>query len=208
MSPWQCKKHYGDSFSSHGTLCAGSPPDTSRLRGDGCPGGTGGGLVCQDGGGRWVLTGLVAGGYGCGGGASSPALYTRVNRFRGWVEEAVDAHLAARRSGVVTASAASTPGDLADATVAPSAHARARSHDDVIHGKDDSKLLKHAHGPGLPKHPRRRHHAADEGGVDTESEAGKPKHMHAHAQYPDRRGNAKSSAHPRLHAEPRTDNQL
>ncbi|KAJ3607393.1 hypothetical protein NHX12_024444 [Muraenolepis orangiensis] len=90
MSPWQCKKRYGDSFSSHGTLCAGSPPDTGRLHGDECPGNSGGGLVCQEEGGRWVLTGLIAGGYGCGGGgALSPGLYTRVSRFRGWVEEVV-----------------------------------------------------------------------------------------------------------------------
>uniref|UniRef100_A0A8C3AU80 Neurotrypsin n=1 Tax=Cyclopterus lumpus TaxID=8103 RepID=A0A8C3AU80_CYCLU len=81
MSSWQCKKRYGDSFSSHGTLCAGSPPDTSLLHDDSCQGNSGGGLVCQAETGRWVLTGVVAGGYGCAG-PSSPALYTRVSRFR------------------------------------------------------------------------------------------------------------------------------
>uniref|UniRef100_A0A673AQN5 Neurotrypsin n=1 Tax=Sphaeramia orbicularis TaxID=375764 RepID=A0A673AQN5_9TELE len=81
MLPWQCKKHYGDSFSSHGTLCAGSPPDTSRLHSDDCQGNSGAGLVCQGDAGRWVLTGVVAGGYGCTDPAS-PALYIRVNRFR------------------------------------------------------------------------------------------------------------------------------
>lgn len=90
MSPWQCKKHYGDSFSSHGTLCAGSPPDTSLLHGDSCQGNSGGGLVCQRETGRWVLTGVVAGGYGCAD-PSSPALYTRVSRFRSWIDEVIDA---------------------------------------------------------------------------------------------------------------------
>ncbi|CAL8303186.1 unnamed protein product [Lota lota] len=197
MSSWQCKKHYGDSFSSHGTLCAGSPPDTSRLRGDGCPGNTGGGLVCQGEGGHWVLTGLVAGGYGCGGGASSPALYTRVNRFRGWVEEVVNAPLAAHRPGTATA-IAHVPEDRADAPEV----AHTRSHDDIVHAKDDLKLLKHAHSLGQPKRSHRQN--ADD--VATESEADKPKHMHAHVQYADRRGNTKS-AHTR-NAEPRTDNQL
>ncbi|XP_029312162.1 neurotrypsin-like [Cottoperca gobio] len=89
MSPWQCKKHYGDSFSSHGTLCAGSPPDTSLLHDDSCQGNSGGGLVCQGQTGRWVLTGVVAGGYGCSD-PSSPALYTRVSRFRSWIEEVID----------------------------------------------------------------------------------------------------------------------
>lgn len=86
MSSWQCKKRYGDSFSSHGTLCAGSPPDTSLLHGDSCQGNSGGGLVCQGEMGRWVLTGVVAGGYGCSN-PSSPSLYTRVSRFRSWIEE-------------------------------------------------------------------------------------------------------------------------
>uniref|UniRef100_A0A8D2ZWF0 Neurotrypsin n=1 Tax=Scophthalmus maximus TaxID=52904 RepID=A0A8D2ZWF0_SCOMX len=76
-----CKKRYGDSFSSHGTLCAGSPPDTSLLHGNSCQGNSGGGLLCQGETGRWVLTGLVAGGYSCAD-PSSPALYTRVSRFR------------------------------------------------------------------------------------------------------------------------------
>ncbi|KAG7228102.1 hypothetical protein INR49_005725 [Caranx melampygus] len=86
MSSWQCKKRYGDSFSSHGTLCAGSPPDTSLLHGDSCQGNSGGGLVCQKESGRWVLMGVVAGGYSCSD-PSSPALYTRVSRFRSWIDE-------------------------------------------------------------------------------------------------------------------------
>lgn len=90
MSSWQCKKRYGNSFSSHGTLCAGSPPDTSLLHDDSCQGNSGGGLVCQTETGRWVLTGVVAGGYGCAD-PSSPALYTRVSRFRSWIDEVTDA---------------------------------------------------------------------------------------------------------------------
>uniref|UniRef100_A0A3P8W122 Neurotrypsin n=1 Tax=Cynoglossus semilaevis TaxID=244447 RepID=A0A3P8W122_CYNSE len=86
MSSWQCKKRYGDSFSSHGTLCAGSPPDTSLLHSSSCQGNTGGGLVCQDDEGRWFLSGVVAGGFSCAD-PSSPALYTRVSRFRRWIDE-------------------------------------------------------------------------------------------------------------------------
>lgn len=36
--------------------------------------------------GQWVLTGVVAGGYGCSD-PSSPALYARVGRFKSWVDE-------------------------------------------------------------------------------------------------------------------------
>uniref|UniRef100_A0A3Q0QPQ0 Neurotrypsin n=1 Tax=Amphilophus citrinellus TaxID=61819 RepID=A0A3Q0QPQ0_AMPCI len=82
-------KRYGNSFSSHGTLCAGSPPDTSLLRDDSCQGNSGGGLVCQTETGRWVLSGVVAGGYGCADPAS-PALYTRVSRFRSWIDEVIN----------------------------------------------------------------------------------------------------------------------
>ncbi|XP_061913153.1 neurotrypsin-like [Entelurus aequoreus] len=89
MSSWQCKKRHGDSFSSHATLCAGSPPDTSLLHGDGCRGNSGGGLLCQGELGRWVLEGVVAGGYDCAD-PSSPALYTRVGRLRGWIDEVTD----------------------------------------------------------------------------------------------------------------------
>lgn len=42
--------------------------------------------MCQGDMGRWVLTGVVAGGYGCSD-PSSPSLYTRVSRFRSWIEE-------------------------------------------------------------------------------------------------------------------------
>ncbi|XP_028332364.1 neurotrypsin [Gouania willdenowi] len=91
MSSWRCKKRYGDAFSSHGSLCAGSPPDTGRLHGDGCQGNSGGGLVCQEETGRWVLAGVVAGGNSCED-PSSPALYTRVSRFRSWIDEATDGY--------------------------------------------------------------------------------------------------------------------
>uniref|UniRef100_A0A3Q2ZBS5 Si:ch73-127m5.1 n=1 Tax=Hippocampus comes TaxID=109280 RepID=A0A3Q2ZBS5_HIPCM len=88
MSSWQCKKRHGDSFSSHGTVCAGSPPDTSPVHGsgEGCSGNSGGGLLCHAEAGRWVLAGVVAGRYGCAD-PSSPALYTRVSRFRSWIND-------------------------------------------------------------------------------------------------------------------------
>lgn len=44
--------------------------------------------MCQDKTGRWFLTGVVAGGNGCAD-PSSPALYTRVSRFRNWIDEVI-----------------------------------------------------------------------------------------------------------------------
>lgn len=126
MSSWQCKKRYGDSFSSHGTLCAGSPPDTSLLHDDSCQGNSGGGLVCQEETGRWVLTGVVAGGYGCGD-PSSPSLYTRVSRFRSWIDEVTDARAEEPRTH------SNTQEDL--------------THKDLTHTREEheDKYL-HAHG--------------------------------------------------------------
>ncbi|XP_075889636.1 neurotrypsin isoform X1 [Nelusetta ayraudi] len=103
MSSWQCKKRFGDSFSSHGTLCAGSAPDGAAPGGDSCQGTTGAGLLCQEEAGRWVLAGVLAGGHGCGD-PSSATLYTRVGRFRAWIDEVVGAggpggHAGARRDG-------------------------------------------------------------------------------------------------------------
>ncbi|XP_014858534.1 PREDICTED: neurotrypsin-like [Poecilia mexicana] len=130
MSSWQCKKRFGNSFSSHGTLCAGSPPDTSLLHGDGCQGNSGGGLLCQEESGRWVVAGVVAGGYGCSD-PSSPALYTRVSRFRSWIDEVINTH-----------------GRLEE-TRAPAATRNKPMHtdDDISHDEhfDTHQELKHKH---------------------------------------------------------------
>ncbi|XP_041829787.1 neurotrypsin-like isoform X2 [Melanotaenia boesemani] len=130
MSSWQCKKRYGNSFSTHGTLCAGSPPDTSLLHGDGCQGNSGGGLVCQEETGRWVLTGVVAGGYDCAD-PSSPALYTRVSRFMSWISEVVD-----------------TQGRPAEA------HAHTKTQNDLTHADSDLTHTQeeHAHTEGKDEH--------------------------------------------------------
>jgi len=45
--------------------------------------------LCQEETGRWILTGVVAGGYGCAD-PSSPVLYTRVSRLRSWIDEFID----------------------------------------------------------------------------------------------------------------------
>uniref|UniRef100_A0A8C6UST9 Si:ch73-127m5.1 n=1 Tax=Neogobius melanostomus TaxID=47308 RepID=A0A8C6UST9_9GOBI len=89
MSSWQCKKQFGDHFSSHDAICAGSPPNTTRVHGEGCDSSSGGGLVCLDDSGHWVLAGVVAGGSGCNE-PSSPATYTRVGRFRSWIDEVIN----------------------------------------------------------------------------------------------------------------------
>ncbi|XP_076155016.1 neurotrypsin [Alosa pseudoharengus] len=81
---WQCKKRYGDRYTSHSMLCAGTLSD--RHRADSCQGDSGGPLVCQTDGDRWVLTGVISWGHGCGD-PSSPGVYARVSRFLPWIEE-------------------------------------------------------------------------------------------------------------------------
>ncbi|KAK7913411.1 hypothetical protein WMY93_013622 [Mugilogobius chulae] len=90
MSSWQCKKQHGDSFYSHDSICAGSPPNTTRAHGEGCDSSSGGGLVCLNDSGRWVLSGVVVGGNGCRE-PSSPSIYTRVGRFRNWIDDVTGA---------------------------------------------------------------------------------------------------------------------
>lgn len=128
MSLWQCKKRFGNSFSSHGTVCAGSPPDTSLLHGDGCQGNSGGGLLCQEESGQWVVAGVVAGGYGCSD-PSSPALYTRVSRFRSWIDEVMDTHSRQEETHATTA----TP------------NGPTRIDDDISHDKHQELQHKHTH---------------------------------------------------------------
>lgn len=138
MSPWQCKKRYGNSYSSHATLCAGSPPDTSLLRDDGCRGNSGGGLLCQEESGRWVLAGVVAGGDGCGP-PSSPSLFTRVGRFRGWMDEVMDP-----RGGEGTHTRAHADAPHEDVTHTRAEHTRAEGSHNDLHPRGE---LTHTHGP-------------------------------------------------------------
>lgn len=132
MSSWQCKKHYGDSYSSHGTLCAGSPPDTSPLYGDSCQGNTGGGLVCQGEADRWVLAGVVAGGYACAD-PSSPALYTRVSRFRNWIDEVINTHSDRLNTHVRKEQ---TRAEEPNTHIQEEDHAHTHTHDDLTHVND------------------------------------------------------------------------
>lgn len=98
MSSWQCKKQFGEHFSSHDAICAGSPPNTTRVHGEGCDSSSGGGLVCLEDSGRWLLAGVVAGGNGCNE-PSSPSLYMRVGRFRSWIDEVIDSHTQEEEGG-------------------------------------------------------------------------------------------------------------
>ncbi|KAF0025624.1 hypothetical protein F2P81_022505 [Scophthalmus maximus] len=157
MSSWQCKKRYGDSFSSHGTLCAGSPPDTSLLHGNSCQGNSGGGLLCQGETGRWVLTGLVAGGYSCAD-PSSPALYTRVSRFRSWIDEVVGVREEPQAH-------TQTRGDLTHNDLT---HAR----EERAHGEGKDEYF-HTHGKVKPAHDQQQ-----------TNEIGEIKQKHAHAHHP------------------------
>lgn len=155
MSSWQCKKRYGDSFSSHGTLCAGSPPDTSLLHGDSCQGNSGGGLVCQEETGRWVLTGVVAGGYGCSD-PSSPALYTRVSRFRSWVDEVINTR--------------AHPGEPQTHTQTP----EALTHNDLTHAHEE-----HTHNDKYFQVPGKLKDTLDQPQTNEINEL-KQKHTHQH----------------------------
>uniref|UniRef100_A0A3B4XTP9 Neurotrypsin n=1 Tax=Seriola lalandi dorsalis TaxID=1841481 RepID=A0A3B4XTP9_SERLL len=171
MSSWQCKKRYGDSFSSHGTLCAGSPPDTSLLHGDSCQGNAGGGLVCQKETGRWVLTGVVAGSYSCSD-PSSPALYTRVSRFRSWIDEVINVQVRPEEPHTHT----QTQEDL--------------THNDLTHTHSEGKD-KYFHTHGKLKHTH------DQPQTNEISEI-KLKHTHTHHSHTDQHVNTHTKS-PQTH---------
>lgn len=86
LPSWKCKKQYGVRFTSR-MLCAGSLSEHRRV--DSCQGDSGGPLVCQGHGGRWVLTGIISWGHGCGNPAF-PGVYTRVSRFLRWIDKVVN----------------------------------------------------------------------------------------------------------------------
>ncbi|KAA8584127.1 hypothetical protein FQN60_015335 [Etheostoma spectabile] len=86
LPAWKCKKRYGDRFTSR-MLCAGSLSERHRV--DSCQGDSGGPLVCQGEGGRWVLTGVISWGHGCGN-PSFPGVYTRVSRFLRWIDKVIN----------------------------------------------------------------------------------------------------------------------
>ncbi|TMS04316.1 Neurotrypsin [Larimichthys crocea] len=86
LPAWKCKKRYSDRFTSR-MLCAGSLSERHRV--DSCQGDSGGPLVCQGDGGRWVLTGIISWGHGCGN-PSFPGVYTRVSRFLRWIDKVIN----------------------------------------------------------------------------------------------------------------------
>ncbi|KAG7511560.1 neurotrypsin-like [Solea senegalensis] len=86
LPSWRCKKRYAHRFTSR-MLCAGSLSERHRV--DSCQGDSGGPLVCQGEGGRWVLTGIISWGHGCGN-PSFPGVYTRVSRFLRWIDKVVN----------------------------------------------------------------------------------------------------------------------
>uniref|UniRef100_A0A8C2H582 trypsin n=1 Tax=Cyprinus carpio TaxID=7962 RepID=A0A8C2H582_CYPCA len=86
LPSWQCKKRYGERFTSHDMLCAGSMTSDLRKHADSCQGDSGGPLVCQGEAGRWVLTGVISWGHGCGD-PSYPGVYSRVSRYLSWIEQ-------------------------------------------------------------------------------------------------------------------------
>uniref|UniRef100_A0AAQ4P3S8 Neurotrypsin n=1 Tax=Gasterosteus aculeatus aculeatus TaxID=481459 RepID=A0AAQ4P3S8_GASAC len=82
----RCKRRYNERFTSR-MLCAGSLSERHRV--DSCQGDSGGPLVCQGQGGRWVLTGVISWGHGCGDPAF-PGVYTRVSRFLRWIDKTIN----------------------------------------------------------------------------------------------------------------------
>ncbi|KAI3363001.1 hypothetical protein L3Q82_011516 [Scortum barcoo] len=85
LPAWKCKKRYGDRFTSR-MLCAGSLSEHHRV--DSCQGDSGGPLVCQGEEGRWMLTGVISWGHGCGN-PLFPGVYTRVSRFLRWIDKVI-----------------------------------------------------------------------------------------------------------------------
>ncbi|GAA6104655.1 neurotrypsin [Tachysurus ichikawai] len=86
LPSWHCRKRYGERFSSHSMLCAGSMTPDPHQHADSCQGDSGGPLVCQGEAGRWVLTGVISWGHGCGD-PSYPGVYARVSRYLPWIEQ-------------------------------------------------------------------------------------------------------------------------
>lgn len=86
LPAWKCKKRYGGRFTSR-MLCAGSLSERHRV--DSCQGDSGGPLVCQGEGGRWLLTGVISWGHGCGN-PSFPGVYTRISRFLRWIDKVIN----------------------------------------------------------------------------------------------------------------------
>ncbi|XP_072292916.1 neurotrypsin [Eucyclogobius newberryi] len=86
LPSWKCKKRYGARFTSR-MMCAGSLSEHQRV--DSCQGDSGGPLVCQDERGRWVLTGVISWGHGCGNPAF-PGVYTRVSKFLRWIDKIIN----------------------------------------------------------------------------------------------------------------------
>jgi len=74
----------GQDFNLHpGFVCAGGEEGKDACKGDG-----GGPLVCQDQTGAWNLVGIVSWGIGCGK-RDVPGIYTKVNYYNGWIQEAM-----------------------------------------------------------------------------------------------------------------------
>lgn len=110
--------------------------------------------MCQEESGRWVLTGVVAGGYGCAD-PSSPALYTRVSRFRGWIDEVIDARVQQE------AAHAQTQEDV--------------THNDLMHAHEGQTEGKQAHGKLKETHDQQHN--------TNEFNKLKQKHTHAHLSH-------------------------
>ncbi|XP_066493742.1 chymotrypsin-like protease CTRL-1 [Tiliqua scincoides] len=76
----QCQQYWGSSITSS-MICAGAAGASS------CQGDSGGPLVCQKGS-AWTLIGIVSWGTSnCN--VRAPAVYTRVSKFRNWIEQTV-----------------------------------------------------------------------------------------------------------------------
>ncbi|XP_033842264.1 chymotrypsin B-like [Periophthalmus magnuspinnatus] len=83
LSNDQCKRHWGSSISDV-MICAGAAGATS------CMGDSGGPLVCEKDN-AWTLVGIVSWGSSrCS--TSTPAVYARVTKLRGWVDQTLAAN--------------------------------------------------------------------------------------------------------------------
>lgn len=115
--------------------------------------------MCLGEAGRWVLTGVVAGGYGCAD-PSSPALYTRVSRFSSWIDEVINTR--------------------AHQEEPHTQEEQEKTNEDLTHVDND---LTHTHSEGKDKylhvHSKHTHEQQQHKNVET-NEINEIKHTHAH----------------------------
>ncbi|XP_029015648.1 transmembrane protease serine 9-like [Betta splendens] len=98
----QCNCDYGVGSITSNMMCAG----LSAGGKDSCQGDSGGPMVSKQGG-RWIQSGVVSFGYGCGF-PNFPGVYTRVSQYQSWINGLITSN----QPGFITYTSTGTDGDL------------------------------------------------------------------------------------------------